>query len=308
MADARGQAQAAARDEYLRLLYVAMTRAKERLVICGTQGERKIPDGCWYQRVDDELRDDCVREPADDGDGEVLRFRKGAAPEQYKQREPALAPAGSSSVPRWLTVDASPARTAVRTITPSSVMVDEGRRAPTGGAAQALLRGSLAHRLLQSLPDISADRRRKAADDYLVQAGGKLPPEERVRLAEQVMLVLDDARFHKLFTSGSRAEVPIVGNLSLDGETVRVSGQVDRLSVTQTAVLIADFKTNRPAPWKITDVPPAYIHQLALYRAVLQKLYPDRLVSAALIWTEVPDLMELSAQVLDGALAQVTSP
>jgi ATP-dependent helicase/nuclease subunit A len=89
---------------------------------------------------------------------------------------------------------------------------------------------------------------------------------------------------------------------------VRVSGQVDRLSVTQTAVLIADFKTNRPAPRKITDVPPAYTRQLALYRAVLQKLYPDRLVSAALIWTEVPDLMELSAQVLDGALAQVTSP
>ena len=308
MADARGQAQAAARDEYLRLLYVAMTRPKERLVICGTQGERKIPDGCWYQRVDEELRDDCVREPADDDDGEVLRFRKGAAPEQYKQREPALAPAGLSSVPRWLTVDASPARTAVRTITPSSIMVDEGRRASTGGAAQALLRGSLAHRLLQSLPDISADRRRKVADDYLVRAGGNLPPQERVKLADEVMLVLDDARFHKLFTSGSRAEVPIVGNLSLDGETLRVSGQVDRLSVTRAAVLIADFKTNRPAPRKITDVPPAYIRQLALYRAVLQKLYPDRPVSAALIWTEVPDLMELSVQVLDGALAQVTSP
>ena len=75
-----------------------------------------------------------------------------------------------------------------------------------------------------------------------------------------------------------------------------MSGQVDRLPVTQDAVLIADFKTNRPAPRQIEEVPSGYVHQLALYRAVLMKLYPDRPVRAALIWTEVPDLMELSAR------------
>ena len=116
-----------------------------------------------------------------------------------------------------------------------------------------------------------------------------------------------DPRFCRAFGPGSRAEVPIVGRLILGGETVRVSGQVDRLAVTQASVLIADFKTNRPAPRRIADVPPAYVRQLALYRAVLQKLYPDKPVRAALVWTEVPDLMELSAETLDAALAQVTS-
>jgi ATP-dependent helicase/nuclease subunit A len=71
--------------------------------------------------------------------------------------------------------------------------------------------------------------------------------------------------------------------------------------------LIADFKTNRPAPRRIEEVPPSYVRQLALYRAVLTKLYPGRRIRAALIWTEVPDLMELSADVLDAALARVTS-
>jgi ATP-dependent helicase/nuclease subunit A len=37
------------------------------------------------------------------------------------------------------------------------------------------------------------------------------------------------------------------------------------------------------------------------------KLYPDRPIRAALIWTEVPDLMELSDPVLDAALARLTS-
>jgi len=114
---------------------------------------------------------------------------------------------------------------------------------------------------------------------------------------------IDDARFRELFVSGSRAEVPIVGTLFSGSETVTVSGQVDRLSVTKNQVLIADFKTNRVPARRIEEVPAAYVEQLAAYRAVLQRLYPDRPVRAALIWTEGPDLMELSAALLDRALA-----
>jgi ATP-dependent helicase/nuclease subunit A len=86
-----------------------------------------------------------------------------------------------------------------------------------------------------------------------------------------------------------------------------VSGLVDRLAVTADSVLIADYKTNRPAPRRPEDVP-TYVTQLALYRAVLARLYPGKRVRAALIWTDVPDLMELSATALDAALAGVTSP
>jgi ATP-dependent helicase/nuclease subunit A len=82
---------------------------------------------------------------------------------------------------------------------------------------------------------------------------------------------------------------------------------VDRLVVTADSVLIADYKTNRPAPRRIDEVPKAYVTQLALYRAVLSRLYPDKTIRAVLIWTDVPDLMELSAASLDAALAAVTS-
>jgi ATP-dependent helicase/nuclease subunit A len=310
MTDARAKAQQEARDEYRRLLYVAMTRAKERLVIAGTQGERKIPDGCWYQLGEDALKADCVAEPADDGGGEVLRYRKEPSQNTEPQKSTTNnlpAAAKPSSVPVWLTTNATSEISGVCTITPSSAEDDAVRAAVSGTRSAALLRGSLVHRLMQSLPDIPAGNRRKAADDYLARAGGKLAAEERAKLAEQVMLVLEDQRFYELFTHRSRAEAPIVGRLKLGGKTVRVAGQIDRLAVTQGSVLIADFKTNRPAPGRIEDVPEAYVRQLALYRAVLAKLYPDRPVRAALIWTEVPGLMELSAEMLDAALARVTS-
>jgi ATP-dependent helicase/nuclease subunit A len=308
MSDARGKAQQDARDEYRRLLYVAMTRAKERLVICGTQGRNKIPDGCWYQLVESALKADCVSEPADDGGGDVWRYRKRTSEPQNIQRTALSAAIKPSSVASWLTSNATSEISAVRTITPSSVIdEDDARPFTAAGNAKALLRGSLVHRLLQSLPDIPAGKRLKAAEDYLARAGKELDQEQRTKIAEEVLLLLTNENFSELFAPGSRAEVPIVGRLILGGETIRVPGQVDRLVVTQSSVLIADFKTDRAVPSRIEAVRPKYVEQLALYRAVLTKLYPDKLVRAALIWTEVPDLMELSGELLDGALARVTS-
>ena len=77
--------------------------------------------------------------------------------------------------------------------------------------------------------------------------------------------------------------------------------------MTRDSVLIADYKTNHPAPQRVEDVPRAYVTQLTLYRAVLGQLYPDRAVRAALVWTDVPDLMEISAASLEAALTAVTS-
>ena len=101
--------------------------------------------------------------------------------------------------------------------------------------------------------------------------------------------------------------MPIVGRLQATAKRLRVSGQVDRFVVTPSSVLIGDFKTNRPAPRSLAEVPKPYIRQLALYRAVLSQLYPDKAIRAALIWTETIDFMELSVETLDRALAQITS-
>jgi ATP-dependent helicase/nuclease subunit A len=166
---------------------------------------------------------------------------------------------------------------------------------------KAIARGSLMHRLLQSLPDIPPAARTEAARRHLARAAKDFTAAESEAMLTQVLGLIADPRFAELFSAGSRAEVPIVGRLN--GGALVASGLVDRLAVTSESVLIADYKTNRPAPQRIEDVPQAYIRQLALYRAVLGKLYPDRPVRAALIWTDVPDLMEIPAAALDQELA-----
>jgi ATP-dependent helicase/nuclease subunit A len=90
------------------------------------------------------------------------------------------------------------------------------------------------------------------------------------------------------------------------GRSQIVSGQIDRLVVTPDAVLIGDYKTDRPAPQRSADVPLGYLRQLALYRALLTRIYPGRSVRAALIWTDVPNLMELSEDALEREIALLT--
>jgi ATP-dependent helicase/nuclease subunit A len=168
-----------------------------------------------------------------------------------------------------------------------------------------LLRGSVVHRLLQSLPDIPPARRADVARQFLKRGARELNAEHDELIA-QIVRLLEDARFQPLFGPGSRAEVPIVGRLATSQGSRIVSGQIDRLAITTDAVLIADYKTDRPAPRRLDDVPRGYLRQLALYRTVLMRVYPGHRVRAALIWTDVPDLMELSEDALDHEIALLT--
>jgi ATP-dependent helicase/nuclease subunit A len=218
-------------------------------------------------------------------------------------------PVRADGRPSWLDGHAPAEPPPVRLLSPAAAYDEATPRAawafPSGEArAKALTRGTLVHRLLQSLPDIPKAARAQAARRYLARSAATFSAEERETIVAQLGRLLEDPRFSALFVPGSRAEIPIVGRL---GGTLAVSGQVDRLAVTREAVLIADYKSNRPAPRCVADVPQAYVAQLALYRAVLAELYPDKRIRAALVWTDVPDLMEISEQSLDAALATITS-
>jgi ATP-dependent helicase/nuclease subunit A len=306
-ADARRGASEAAENEHRRLLYVALTRAADRLVVCGAVGERGKPPGCWYDLVHAALTPDATEVPADDREGAVWRLHGTVPMETESVPAAAIFAEAAETRPAWLDRDAPADRPAERAVSPSSAE-DGGDAAPTGGATErikALARGTLVHRLLQALPAIAPEWRAEAAHRYLVRAATLFSGEERDAMVDQVRRVLADPRFADLFGADSRAEVPIVGRVAVGGRAIAVSGQVDRLAVTAGGVLIADYKTNRPAPRRPHEVPAAYVRQLALYRSVLSRIYPDRPVRAALIWTEVPDLMEISTPELDRALTSL---
>jgi len=188
-----------------------------------------------------------------------------------------------------------------RPLAPSRPEEDEPAvRSPFGADdGRKFQRGRLVHRLLQSLPDLPEDKRKAAAARFLARPAWELSVKQQVEIAGEVSAVLADSAWGAIFGAGSRAEVPVVGMV---GERV-ISGQVDRLLVTEAEVLIVDFKTNRPPPKTQGEVAPLYLRQMAAYRAALACIYPNRKIRCALLWTDIPRLMPLDAALLDDALS-----
>jgi len=297
--------------EYRRLLYVAMTRAADRLIVAGCMpGNRNsVRENSWYDLIKKGLANSGLAfQEIPAGDGLVKSYRR--AEDATPETAGALDAAASTrpSLPQWLHTPAAPEQIIDRRLRPSDPGTDEGKPFRSGESlalrARALQRGTLVHRLLQSLPDVATDRRRDAALKYLARNADGWTGADRQALAEMVLTLIGDARFAPVFGPGSRAEVSIVGRLERPGRPL-ISGQIDRLVVSESEVLIVDFKTNHAPPRLPAEAPSAYVRQLALYRAVLGKLYPQRPVRAALLWTETPELMEISALALDAQLATI---
>ncbi|MCA0034999.1 double-strand break repair helicase AddA [Mesorhizobium sp. B263B2A] len=318
---AAARARELADDEYRRLLYVGMTRAEDRLIVCGYHGKRAPNTGTWHSIVSRALigapESEQRAHPA--GGEPVYRFHVTELPpvalataEQARQTD-AFGP-----LPTNLFRPLPPFEDLPRPLSPSgaSALIEEGKETVVDKASPvldadgepgfAVLRGLALHKLLQMLPGIAEDQREGAAARYLARTGAEWPPAEREKALASVTAILSDPHLGQLFAPSSRAEVAIMGSLEVRGKNRSISGKIDRLAVTADAVSIVDYKTNRPAPASLAEVPPAYLLQLALYRALLQPLYPGREVKAALLFTEAPRLIELPAGAMDDALARLT--
>ncbi len=287
-------------EEHNRLLYVALTRAEDRLLVCGWAPSRNLPEGCWYQLVERGFAALATQPaPFSAWPGEARELAAGqtapVAPVGTAAFPPAAPPPSwAGTAPDWRAEApaAEPARP--RPLAPSR---PEGVRdgpvpaamSPLDGRGDGLRRGRLVHALLQHLPDLAAGAREAAALRFLARPGNRLAGGEAARLAGQVLTVLDHPDLAPAFGPGSRAEVPLSGVI---GDTV-VGGLVDRLAVTAEAVWVVDYKTNRRPPVEVADVPVAYRRQMAAYAAVLRAALPGRTVRAFLVWTEGGQVMEL---------------
>ncbi|MEH2586413.1 ATP-dependent helicase/nuclease subunit A [Bradyrhizobium sp. AZCC 1721] len=302
-------------DEYRRLLYVAMTRAADRLIVggCLPGNMKSVRPLSWYDLIAKGLDGSALQlQEIETAIGRVKRYTRPEESAPSAAPPAASSPAAPIVLPTWLLTPAQPEISPESLLRPSDPADSDNRPVRTAESltkrARALQRGTLVHRLLQSLPDVSAERRREAALTYLARNADGWTAEERQVLAESTLALIADARFAHAFAPGSRAEVSIVGRLERPGgRPALVSGQIDRLVVTEREVLIVDFKTNHAPPGEPAEAPRGYVRQLALYRAVLGKLYSQRPVRAALLWTETSELMEISASALEAELASIIS-
>jgi ATP-dependent helicase/nuclease subunit A len=295
-------------EESLRLLYVALTRARERLVICGKlPGRRKEESlkGWWAAIRAGFAHEGVAPHVRAAACGEVQATRYGPDPVRLGRAAAVDIPA--TPVPAW-TAAAPPAEAFARYASPSDL--GEAARAPSPSPLSVLgglgrfRRGDLIHRLLQILPDLDPAERAAGARAVLARERD-LTEAQREEMSVAALTVLQDARFAEVFGPGSRAEVAVAGTAAALPAGLKISGRIDRLVVLSDRVLVADFKTNRPSPGRIEDADPAYLRQMAIYAAVLGEVFPGRRIEAALVWTDGPKLMAVPEKLVNQTLADL---
>jgi ATP-dependent helicase/nuclease subunit A len=305
--EAKDLARKAELEEYHRLLYVAMTRARDRLYICGWSQKERPEKACWYELVDQGLQGLLTECAGYDGEPVQRLVSKQSVP--VEAAGSAEAGTKAAELPDWAT-NPAPVERSRQLLTPSGLGALLGETAPRypeqpplGPKALAdnrrFARGRLVHTLLQHLPQVASADREGAARTFVATRGSDLPEETREEIVSETLAIVEDARFAPLFAPGSLSEVPVVARFG-DGDGTRdLSGQIDRLSILDDALLVLDYKTNRPPPSTPDDVAPGYIAQLAAYRAALRLMFPQRTLKAAILWTDGPKLMEIPSTLLD---------
>ena len=281
-------------QEYRRLMYVAMTRAEDRLYVCGWQASQEPQEASWYKLIQSAVMDV----------GQAVEFDfSGYSPQGwqgigYRYACPQLVElaeldihekvCGKTTTPAWLNEKPRYEPISEGPVRPSGVNPEE-----VSLASKSYNRGTVIHKLLQYLPDVPEEQRYQAGLQ-LLKTMAKVPEDHYQGLVLDVLRVLESDEVKQLFGVASRVEVPITG--TINGKVV--SGQVDRLVCFDHEIVVIDYKTNRIPPTNVQEVPTIYLHQLATYKEILQRIYPHHTIRCILLWTQTLDVMEIPGYLL----------
>ncbi|MFK7902315.1 MAG: 3'-5' exonuclease, partial [Nitratireductor sp.] len=316
----RDKVEQDAEDEYRRLLYVGMTRAADKLIVCG-YGKNDAPHNHWHKmvkrglvdgnsgRANGKLIDEIQNEEI------VAQHWKIENPlhkERAQKEKPVVEPATAHKA-QWLFEAAKPEYLAPKPLTPSGVLGlsqidDEKDRSQDVGSKNALNKGNAIHRLLQIVPDIEPQKRDALFESFFKNHQIDFTSTNEKEIRSSVEQIMNDENLSELFGANSRAEISISGEVTLaDGKTHLVNGQIDRLVIGEGIVKIFDYKTNYQVPKNPYEVSSNYVAQMALYRELIKQIYDQKKVVCSIIWTQTGELMCLTDDILDKQLAQLTN-
>ncbi len=285
---ARQAAEARERAERKRLLYVALTRAEDWLILCGA-GQRRPNQESWYDLLEAGMArcPGAVRLPSPTGAGDMLRVESGAPPVPATVTA-AVAASPPSPLPGWL--GPAPREARPPRVSPSALAPSEAHGGAGMGREAALALGRAVHLLLERLAEKPAAAR-PALAERLLAAFAELNEDHRRLAVAEAERVMAMPAATAIFGPDALAEVAVV--MPGPGGT-RMTGRVDRLVLGEGRALIVDIKTDRVPPPGPEAVPMAYLAQLGAYAAAIEGAFPGRAVETALLWTAGPSLMQVN--------------
>ena len=276
--------------ERLRLLYVAMTRARCWLVAAGAGKVTK--ETTWHRLIAAGVAT-LDHEELECG---ILRHSHGVWPAALRRDIPRAA---LPTLPDWTARPVPEPLRAAPVLSPSDL---GGPKALPGEAdsdvEDAKRRGSALHLLLERLPGLDPATWPAHAEALIAD------PDQRPAVLAEVRAVLTHPDLAALFGPDSLAEVAVAAPWR--GRTL--AGSIDRLILSPGRVLIVDYKSNTVIPDRAEAVPEGILRQLGAYAHMVAQIYPDRGIETAILWTRAPRLMPVDPEIVRLALDRTTIP
>ena len=282
------------REEHNRLLYVALTRSEEQLILAGSVGKGTkdgIPnERSWYHPIESAMMKLGSEWQNDPIWGKSMHYR-GAEQAVQKNVSIEISANKDSKVSdiEWLFETAPEESRPPKPLAPSRIIEDDAPTIPITDNIQKLAeRGNLIHNLFEFLAHKNGAQLRDYAQQWFDRQHIEASWTER-DIIDPVVHIMLNPRYEHLFGSNSRSEVPIA---AVVGEVV-INGRIDHLVIGDDAIIAIDFKTGSKIPEGANNVPKAYLRQMAHYAAALKIIFPDKDIKTGLLYTNEPKLMML---------------
>jgi ATP-dependent helicase/nuclease subunit A len=278
--------------EYLRLLYVAMTRAEDRLIVAGHSSQKKVQEGSWYDIISNSMTQiDCkevvydfCQEAAivyeDDGGFSAPRATnlsckvlakkeveaRGSDEEKFLR---SLLQEREQQVYGWVALASIFATSYAATAGDSDRVIANNPLKPK----QGLRYGQIFHKIMEDFVRTREDS--LAKNHPMIEL---LPLAQRAGMVAKIQNLLIDHEFQEILAMSPRTEITI----GLDSSNGIEIGRIDLMAKDDQKIIILDYKTDKNPG----DVPDKYKKQLGLYREAIEKLYPCHKVETKILWLE----------------------
>ncbi|MGC0372054.1 MAG: hypothetical protein DGJ47_000759 [Rickettsiaceae bacterium] len=259
-------------QEYLRLLYVAMTRAEDHLIICGYQGGRSVPDNCWYYLIQNAMQ---IMESQVFEDkllygklqGECLGTKQNNKESSIDKRQ-FFTPGEINNIPEPDLV-----------LMPDNLEEWHDYLSPLFNA-NPLEYGIAFHKILEDA--IGSKNLSNMSQHPLI---GTLSPKDQKRMLNSVDKILINTEFYDIVTNKEVSTEVNIGSIEEGSVDLR---RIDLISCdhNQKSIVIIDYKSDFKPAKSYSEVPVIYIEQMKKYKEFCTKIYPNYQIKCKILWLE----------------------
>ncbi len=268
----KAKEQHKAYQEYLRLLYVGMTRAEDHLVICGYQGNSKIPENCWYELIRKSLQEIGSLDTDGNvtyGDNSLASSNQNLPTRLAKSKKTEL---GITTTPALWSLSKT-----VR-LSYTNIKTEASYR-----NADLLEYGLVLHKILEE-----AVRNKNLINITYHPLITTLDSTLQKRIKTSLEKILINEEFKELLKYDSKTEVSF--GYKTDSE-IKI-GRVDLLIIQKERIIIINYKSGKSNKELIPDT---YIKQLRFYKQAFSEIYPDKIIDCKIIWLDRGVIVNVAA-------------